>query len=339
VSEGASARSTPAGAADELALPAVTVAIPVLDEERNIGACLDAIQVQTYPRILEVLVSDGGSIDRTREIAAGHPLVRIVDNPLRTRPAGLNAAIREAVGQIVVRVDARTVIAPDYVERCVEALRTSGAAVVGGPMRFTAESPLERGIAAAMRSRFGAGPAQFRRSSADARLVDTVYLGAYQLDWIRSVGGYDEDFGGNEDAELNYRARASGGVWLDPAIRSTYAVREGLPALWCQYRRYGRARAGTMLKHPRSIAPRQLAIPALVAGLVSPLRRPTALLYVSAVIGRGVVEAFRDPRAAPALVVALPTMHSAWATGFAERMLRHIRLPMRTWVAMRTPAR
>lgn len=302
--------------------PTVTVAIAALDEERNIAACLDAVSTQTYPRLVEVLVADGRSKDRTREIAAGYPLVRVLDNPRRIRPAGLNVAIREAAGEVLVRVDARTVVAPDYVERCVEALRASGAAIVGGPMRFTAEGPLQRGIAAAMCSRLGAGPAQFRREGGEARLVDTVYLGAYRLEWIRGVGGYDEDFGGNEDAELNHRARAAGGVWLDPAIRSTYAVREGLQALWRQYRRYGRARAGTMRKHPRSIAPRQLAVPVLVVGLLSPARRCVLTVYLAAVLGRAAFEGLRDPPAAPVLVVALPVMHAAWALGFFERLLR-----------------
>jgi succinoglycan biosynthesis protein ExoA len=301
---------------------AVTVAVPAFQEEQQIASCLEAISLQTYPDILEILVVDGMSTDRTREIAASFDKVRVLDNPRRKRPSALNIAIKEAAGEIIVRVDARTEIAPDYVEHCVEALRTSGAAIVGGPMRFTAEGPMQRGIAAAMRSRLGAGPAQFRREEGAARFVDTVYLGAYRVDWIRSAGGYDEDFGGNEDAELNHRAQTAGGVWLDPAIRSTYAVREGLPALASQYRRYGRARAGTMLKYPRSIAPRQLAIPVLVLALASPLRRKAFASYVAAVLTRGSLEAIRDPAAAPALVAALPVMHGAWMLGFAERMMR-----------------
>lgn len=301
--------------------PTVTVAVPVLDEERHVAGCLTAIAAQGYPGIIEVLVADGGSVDRTREIAAGFPLVRVLDNPRRSRPAGLNVALAAAAGEILVRVDARAIIEPDFVERCVAALAESGAAIVGGPMRFSADSPLSRGIVAAMRSKLGAGTAAFRRDAGNARFVDTVYLGAYRVETLRSLGGYDADFGGNEDAELNFRARSAGGVWLDPSIRSSYAVREGLVALARQYRRYGRARAGTMRKHPRSIALRQLAIPVLVAGLASPWRRRVALVYGVAVIGRGALEATRDPLAAPALVAALPTMHAAWAVGFGEGLV------------------
>jgi succinoglycan biosynthesis protein ExoA len=315
---GAKGPATPAAHAPPAS---VTVAIPVLNERRHLGSCLTAIAEQTYQHVLEVLVVDGGSTDGTREIAAGFDRVRIVDNPRRSRPAGLNLAIAAACGDILVRVDARTLIAPDYVARCVALLDETGAAIVGGPMRFHAEGGRQRGIAAAMQSRLGAGPAAFRRDDPPPGLVDTVYLGAYRVSTIRSLGGYDEDFGGNEDAELNHRARSAGGVWLDPSIRSTYAVREDLRGLARQYRRYGRARAGTIRKHPASLAPRQLAVPALVLGLLSPARRQVATVYAAGVLGRAAVEALADPPASPALAVALPVMHGAWAVGFFERML------------------
>ena len=217
---------------------------------------------------------------------------------------------------MVVRVDARTRVASDYVERCVDALEATGAAIVGGPMRLTARSPAERAIRTAMTSRFGVGGAQFRRHQGQARFVDTVYLGAYRVDTVRGLGGYDEWFGGNEDAELAYRARRAGGVFLDPAISSTYAVRKGLGPLCQQYFRYGTNRTRTMIKHPRSIALRQLAVPCLLLGLVSPWRRPVAAGYAALVAGRAAVEMTRDPAAAPWLLAVVPVMHGAWGAGF-----------------------
>jgi succinoglycan biosynthesis protein ExoA len=307
--------------------PSVTIAIPTLNEEARLAACLQAVAEQDYPNIIEVVIADGGSTDRTREIALGsnesigHDWVRIVDNPRRIRPAGLNVALEASRGEIWVRVDARTLLAPDYVSRAVEALRASGAAVVGGPLRLSADSPRQRGIAAAMTSRLGAGPAAFRREGGEARFVDTVYLGAFWTEGLRKLGGYDDVFGGNEDAELNHRAQEAGGVFLDPRIVSSYAVREGFAPLWRQYRRYGRARAGTMRKHPSSVRARQLAVPLLVLGLLSPWRRPVFLSYTAAVLGRGAVEAVADPAAAPTMVLALPVMHMAWAVGFFEAMV------------------
>ncbi|HLI44850.1 MAG TPA: glycosyltransferase family 2 protein [Acidimicrobiales bacterium] len=298
--------------------PSVSVVVPVLDEAGMIGPCLEAVLAQDYPLVREVVVADGGSSDGTREIAAGFRKVVLVENPRRSRPAGLNVAISAATGDVIVRVDARTRLAPDYVSRCVAALERSGAAIVGGPMRFACASARDRGIAAAMMSRVGAGPAQFRRLGGEPRYVDTVYLGAYRREVIERLGGYDEDSGGNEDAELAYRAQAAGGVYLDPSIVSTYVVREGLRPLARQFYRYGRNRALTVRQHPGSLSARQLAVPALALGLLSPWRRPVLAIYLSLVLGRTALEASRDPAAAPTLLVALPTMHAAWGAGFAR---------------------
>ncbi len=301
--------------------PTVTVGIPVLDEGRYIDRCLDAIESQTYGRIIEVLVVDGGSSDDTAERAARRRLVRVLHNERRTRPAGLNVALAHATGEVFVRVDARTLIAEDYVERSVAALEASGAAIVGGPMRLTASTPAERGIRAAMESKLGGGTASFRREGGAPRFVDTVYLGAFRLDKVRDLGGYDEWFGGNEDAELNHRAHTAGGVWLDPSIASSYAVRSSLRALSGQYRRYGRAWARTMRKHPSSIAFRQLAIPLFFLGLLSPWRRRVAATYAAGVLALGATEARADRAASPWVMAALPVMHASWALGFVEGML------------------
>jgi succinoglycan biosynthesis protein ExoA len=301
--------------------PSVSVIVPVLDEAGMVESCLAAVDAQDYSNLVEIVVADGGSRDATREFAAAFDKVRVVDNPRRSRPAGLNVALASAVGEVIVRVDARTRIAPDYVSRCVDALERSGAALVGGPMRFSCASARERGIAAAMMSRLGAGPAEFRRLGGEPRFVDTVYLGAYRRDVIEKLGGYDEHSGGNEDAELAYRAQSAGGVYLDPSIVSTYAVREGLGPLARQFFRYGRNRARTIRKHPGALSPRQLAVPALAVGFASPWRRPVLLTYLAGVLGRGAVQAVRDPAAAPTLVAALPVMHMAWGAGFVRGML------------------
>jgi GT2 family glycosyltransferase len=272
--------------------------------------------------VAEVVVADGGSSDETRTVAASFDAVRIVENPRKIRPAGLNAAIAACIGDVIVRVDARTALAPDYVERCVLALERSGAAIVGGQMQYEAHDARQRGIVAAMTSRLGAGPAAFRRQGGEAHFVDTVYLGAYKAATIREMGGYDEWSGGNEDAELAWRAQGCGGVYLDPSIKSLYLGREGLRALARQFYRYGHNRARTIRKHPGSISYRQLAVPALFAGLASPWRRKVLGAYGLAVLVRGSFELVRDPPAVPTLLASLPTMHAAWGCGFARGIVR-----------------
>jgi glycosyltransferase involved in cell wall biosynthesis len=296
-------------------LPSVTVAVPVLNEEAHIADCLEAVRGQTYPNIVETLVVDGRSHDKTRELAARFPGVRVLDNPGRIQSTGLNIALENARGDIFVRVDGHCRVAPDYVDRCVDALALSGASMVGGAMTPRATGARQRGIAAAMQSRLGAGPARFH-TGGSAAWVDTVYLGAFRVEEARAAGGYAEDVGVNEDAELAYRMRQRRGVWFDPDIMSFYTPRSNLRALARQFYRYGRSRAATVRRHPASLAPRQLAAPLLVLGLVSPWRRSVATAYLVLIAGRAAIEVADDPPAAAVLSVAMPMMHVAWGTGF-----------------------
>jgi succinoglycan biosynthesis protein ExoA len=306
-------------------LPGVTVALPVLNEAAHIEGCLAAVMGQTYPRVVEILVVDGGSSDATRVIAARFPGVRIVDNPGRLQSAGLNVALREARGDVMVRIDGRTVVAADYVDQCVTALTRSGAALVGGPIEPQGTTFVERAVGAALTSTLGAGPARFRRADSSAAWTDIVYLGAARVDVLRRLGGYDESFATNEDGELLHRLADDGGVWFDPAIRSSYRPRNSFAGFMRQYYLYGTGRAATVRKYPESLRLRQLAAPLLVLGLLSPWRRKVALAYLG-VVAVGAGRAMKDdPALGAGLAVALPVMHLSWGAGFLAGLIRSSR--------------
>jgi succinoglycan biosynthesis protein ExoA len=307
----------------------VTVAIPTLDEEGAIGECLQRVLGQTH-RDLQVLVADGGSRDRTREIVAKalarDRRIALVENPGRLQSAGLDAALRAAEGAIVVRIDARSFVEPDYVERCATLLSETGAAVVGGRMVARPEASLvARGIAVANAAWWGAGPARFH-AGGEPGPADTVYLGAFDTGWLRLVGGWDPDLPVNEDWELNHRIRRAGGVvWLDPSIEVGYRPRRTFGALARQYFRYGRGKATVVRMHPEGLLPRQ-ALPAMLApaavlavapGAPPPVRTAARL----AVAGHATAVALAAARAdGPATerataAVAAVVMHWSWATG------------------------
>ena len=300
--------------------PTVSVIIPVFNEERHIDGCLDAVAAQTYDGPVEVLVVDGRSTDRTRALVGRRPGVRLLDNPRRIQAAALNIGLREATGDVVVRVDGHCTIAVDYVASCVDALERTGAVMVGGAMRPVAEGWRQRGIAAAMSSRLGAGPARFHLGGPSG-WVDTVYLGAYRRENALAVGGYAEDVGVNEDAEFAIRMSARGGIWYDETIRSTYVPRSGFRPVVRQFYRYGRSRAATVRRHPRRLRVRQLLAPGLVVGLLSPQRRPVAAAYGVAVIAGAAARKAGERNAAPAYAVTLPAMHLSWGVGFIVGLL------------------
>jgi glycosyltransferase involved in cell wall biosynthesis len=296
--------------------PTVTVAVPVLNEELYLKACLDSIAAQRYSGQVEILVVDGGSVDRSRSIAARYPQIRLLDNPERTQAAALNLALAAARGEIFVRVDGHSVIAPDFVERSVVALEETGAAMVGAAVHPSkAGSWLQRTVAAAFVSPFGGGPAAFRRGGR-SRWVDTVFLPSFRTVTALAVEGYNEDRRVNEDYEFAYRMRSHGGIWYEQGLRSTYFAPTSLTSLARQYFRYGGLRAAMVRRHPRSLSPRQLLPPLFVCALVSPRRGLALRVYAALLAVAASREAVLDPPAGAGLIAALPCMHVAWAAGF-----------------------
>lgn len=315
----------------------VSVVMPVRNEEDCIARSLSAVLNQDYPpELTEILVVDGLSNDRTLEIIktlADAERVRVLTNPCRIQSAGLNAAIRQVRGEIILRVDGHTVIAPDYVRQCVTLLKETGAYNVGGPLNPVGVTPMGRAIASASQSRF-AVPGAFHKSST-SQYTDTVYLGAWPRWVLEAVGGFDENLPVNEDYELNYRIRWAGGrIYLSSAIRSHYFGRQTLHALAQQYFRYGKGKTGTLRKYPASIRPRQLVAPTFIGALLGgislaaiiPLIGWLWLLMLSAyLVATGAFSLAVARRAGYALFWRVPlvflTIHLAWGVGFWAGLL------------------
>ena len=244
--------------------------MPIRNEEAFIARSLGAVLDQDYPHDrMEILLADGMSDDGTLEkirTLPGSDRVQIVSNPKRIQAAGMNKAIWQARGEIIIRVDGHTVIAPDYVRQCVQALTETRAQNVGGPMNPVGITPMGNAIAAAGKSPF-AVPTAFHVSQ-ETQLTDTVYLGAWRKTTLQQLEGFDESCNINEDYELNYRIRKAGGkIFFTPAIQSHYYGRQTLGLLAKQYFSYGKAKIRTLRRHPASVKPRQLVAPLFVAGL------------------------------------------------------------------------
>jgi len=254
-------------------LPFVSIIIPCRNEARHIEQCLSRILAQDYPPDrMEVIVADGMSDDGTRDIlsaiAARDVRVRVVDNPKRVTPAGLNAAIKASRGEIIIRVDAHTEYAPDYVRQCVAVLKETGADNVGGPALTKPSTYMEQAVAAAYHSFFGVGGARFHQPNYEGS-VDTVTYGCWPREVFERVGFFDEELVRNQDDEHNLRiVRAGGTVWQSPRIRSWYTPRGSLGALFRQYFQYGYWKVRVIQKHKLPASPRHLVPGAFVASLL-----------------------------------------------------------------------
>ncbi len=308
--------------------PTVSVVMPVRDEADHLGAAVAAVLTQSYPRPLEVVLAVAPSSDATEAIAAAmaadDPRITVVANPAGGTAAGLNAAIAASSGQVIVRVDGHAELSDGYVEQAVATLRRTGADNVGGVQRAVGTTPMQQAIAAAMTSRFGVGDAQFHYGGVEGP-TDTVYLGVFRRDALERVGGFDEELVRNQDYELNWRLRDTGGtVWFDPALEVTYRPRATLRALARQYHEYGQWKRLVLERDPRSVRWRQLVPPAAVIanllGLVLGLTRLRIALVAPVTYAVAALAAAVTAPVPWALRRRLPAvfavMHHAWGAGF-----------------------
>lgn len=328
----------PSRAAPETrAQPSVTIIMPIRNEEAFLARCLESVAATDYPTDrLEVLILDGRSTDRSVAIAEGFrprlPGLRVIDNPARIQSAGFNLALGQATGDIIVRMDAHTLYAPDYVSQCVRLLQDTEAANVGGPQRSVGENPLTTAIAFAVSSRFAAGDAAYRYATRDT-WADTVYLGSWRRETLVRLGGMRPAWAVNEDYEMNYRLRQGGGrILVSPSVRSTYFVRGSIPKLARQYFRYGFWKVRTLKVHPQSLRWRQLIAPGFAGYLLSlpltlwwlgPLAAVPAALYLAALTATTVSAARHEP---PVpwwyLPLIYPTIHLSYGSGFLSGLIR-----------------
>jgi len=225
--------------------PSVTVAIPVLNEAPYMARVLQQFCQTSYPHVCEILVADGGSTDSTREIvrrfARADARVRLLDNPRKIQSAALKQMLAEARGEVFLRADAHCEYAPDYVEKCVEALQASQSLNAGGALRFVAYNAFQAAVAIAARSPLGGGRAKHRDPSY-AGYADTVCFGCFWRDELEAVGGYRMTRYAKEDTELNLRllARSPQAIYISPEVKFGYYPRPNWPALVRQYFKYGR---------------------------------------------------------------------------------------------------
>jgi len=321
--------------------PFVSVLMPVRNEAAFIQRGLMAVLQQDYPRErIEVIVADGLSDDGTRDIVnvlrRQNPNVSLIDNPGKIVSTGLNAALRLARGEIIVRVDGHCEIAPDYVSRCVSHLTDDKVDGVGGPLETVGETYQARVIAAAMSSTFGVGGSAFRTGTSEAKFVDTVAFPGFRKETIERAGAFDEELVRNQDDEYSCRVRKLGGrILLTPDIQSRYYSRASFRKLWKQYFQYGYWKVRVLQKHSRQMSARQFVPPLfvltlLLAILSSPLFMMGRWLLVS-VLGAyavlnlvaTIIAARRTGwRSLPLFPIAFTIIHVAYGAGFLVGMLK-----------------
>jgi len=317
-----------------------SIIIPMRNEEGYVARCLDSVLAQIEGRDdIEVICVDGASEDGTRRIvqdyARRYPCVILLDNPRKIVPVAMNLALDRARGEAIIRLDCHAEYDPDYIEKCLEVLRRSGADNVGGYVRTVPSSDTRSGraIAAALSSRFGVGGSVFRTGGGE-RQVDTVPFGCFRRDVFDRFGRYDERLVRNQDIELCTRIRARGGrIIISPQIRLTYYSRSTFGGmcrqafangLWNVYTLY-LIRGGIRLRH---LVPFAFVMSLLVLGVGGIFWRPLwvllgaeLLVYFAAATWMAVGAGREKRTSVPLVVLAFLLLHLSYGTGSLWGML------------------
>jgi len=308
--------------------PPVSIILTVINEALHLRAALKAALSSNYQGELEVILAVGPSTDKTwqiaKELAGQDSRITVLENISGRTPNGLNAALKLAKNQIIVRIDGHSEIDKDYIRKAVDTLRETKAVNVGGIMLAQGTTSFEKAVAVAMRSPIGVGSSRFHVGG-EAGPTDTVYLGVFQKSALDAVGGYDERFTRAQDWELNYRLRKNGGVvYFDPELKVIYRPRSSLKKLALQYFEYGKWRRAVVRQHSRTINFRYLAPPLnLILQLISLalalfvsslffipiISYLGAIILASLIIGKGLAQRIYLP-------IVLIFMHFCWGFGF-----------------------
>ena len=251
----------------------VSIIIPCRNEEKFIGECFNSILEQDYPKeSLEILVADGMSTDKTRDIlktyANKYSFIHWFENPKKFVPEALNIMISLAKGEVIIRMDAHNEYPKNYISKCIQYLYEYKVDNIGGIWLTLpgAETIIAKAIALALSSGFGVGNALFRIGVKEPTYVDTVPFGCYRKEVFNKIGLFDEDLIRNQDDEFNARLIKNGGkILLAPDIISCYYARETYGKLWRMYYQYGYFKPLVATKIKSIFTLRQL-IPVILVG-------------------------------------------------------------------------
>ena len=318
-----------AGKRNGKAAIAVSVIIPVLNEEHHLSAAVQSVLSQKYSGDVEVLLALGPSTDATNtvaaELAATDKRIRLIDNPRGLTTVGLNEAIRQAKHSVIVRIDAHSEPAPGYLEKGVQILLDRKVDLIGGIMDAKGKTEFQKAVAWAYTSKFGIGGAKFHVGGAEGE-AESAYLGIFQKSALERVGGYDETIVRGEDWDLAQRIKKTGGiVWFSPELKVTYWPRGNWQSLGKQFLSTGIWRGDLTRRNPAGASYRYWIPPILVAAIFGGfvmtfygyqlgILPVAAYILGVAALASGAKNLSVGSRLA--LLTVLPVMHISWGLGF-----------------------
>jgi succinoglycan biosynthesis protein ExoA len=312
--------------------PSVTVMMPVRNEQHHLPKAVESVLAQNYPGTLEIILAIGPSVDQTQqvatELAKKYSGIKLIQNPKGLTTVGLNLAIAQSSGEIIIRVDAHSELADNYIDRGVQILRETGSVLTGGIMNAKGNSPLQKAVAFGYGSRLGLGGGRYHVGG-KAGEAESAYLGIFDAVALKKVSGYDEKIIRGEDWDLAQRLKAQGGkIWFSPELVVNYWPRSNIKALAWQFYSTGVWRGELTRRSPSKASIRYFIPPIALLLMIALLGSaaigvigitfliiPIALYLLMLSLAAGTAKLFGVVDRLM-IFIALPVMHLTWASGF-----------------------
>ncbi|TEW56162.1 glycosyltransferase family 2 protein [Psychromonas sp. RZ22] len=309
------------------------IIIPCLNEIMHIELLLNNLSELID---IPIIVVDGGSSDGTQaavmKVANENPQVKLLKNPKKIQSAAINLAVQTFAlnSEFFIRLDAHGDYPDDFVMTLINEVNKEKSDSVVVTMDTVGSSSFQSMVAIAQNSKLGNGGSAHRNVNHNGKWVEHGHHALMRVSAFLDVGGYDESFIANEDAELDFRLVQAGyKIWLTAETNMKYYPRNSITKLAIQYYRYGLGRASNALKHKQIPKLRQLiplsVFPCFLMALLNPLNILTVLPFISWLIlclGYGVLLALKNKN----LILVLSggiiaTMHMGWSIGFCKKLL------------------
>lgn len=236
----------------------LAIIMPVRNEEKFLGQTLDQIYLQDFPmEKLEIVIADGFSTDRTKEIAesfkARFGSLKVLDNPGKLPSSGRNVGVKNSTAPYILILDGHTYIPnKNFLKDIIEIFKKTNADCLcrPQPLRPPDINEFELSVALCRGSILGHKPGSEIYADFEG-FVDPTSSGAmYKREVFDKVGYFDEAFDACEDVDFNHRVQTAGlKSYLSPKLTVFYYPRSTIQGLWKQMNRYGMGRFKFAKKH------------------------------------------------------------------------------------------
>lgn len=321
--------------------PFISIVVVTKNEEKHIKDCLESLMRLEYPKgKYEIIVVDGNSTDKTREIVEKYLVKLIID-----KEGGLansrNIGIESAKGDYVASTDADCVVKEDWLKNLVDSIQEASKDVVavGGPnLIFEDDAPFAKLVGYMQETFFGSGGAPQSYRINKSKYVFSIHNCniLYKKSILIREGGFDDRFNVGEDAELNFRLGQKGYKFLYlPDIIVWHCRPDNLKKFIKKMFLYGESMAKITRKHKKIIRwyaflPTFAMFTLLVAYPLIKLFSMIVYIYLfgAAIYAIGLListaQVYRSYRSTKSLLtfILLPTQHLSYGVGFLKSMIR-----------------